>query len=153
VQVWSGASGASGNWDNHGNIANELPPMALATDKPCAALVKDLKARGMLDDLYALHKHAFRACKALGKAAERLEAREQQHIRLREGGAPVGALEHSTKKRKIGLDDDDEPRPTEARAELGDMETGAKPEDRDDRLVAEIDRLGEIDRFLAGCMP
>ena len=114
---------------------------------------KPRPARGMLDDLYALHKHAFRACKALGKAAERLEAREQQHIRLREGGAPVGALEHSTKKRKIGLDDDDEPRPTEARAELGDMEAGAKPEDRDDRLVAEIDRLGEIDRFLAGCMP
>ncbi len=50
VQVWSGASGATGNWDNHGNISTELPPMALATDKPCAALVKDLKARGMFDD-------------------------------------------------------------------------------------------------------
>ncbi len=50
VQVWSGASGAKDNWDNHGNIATELPPMALATDKPCAALVKDLKARGLLED-------------------------------------------------------------------------------------------------------
>ncbi len=50
VQVWSGASGAVGNWDNHGNISTELPPMAQATDKPCAALVKDLKARGLFDD-------------------------------------------------------------------------------------------------------
>ena len=50
VQVWSGAGGPTNNWDNHGNIANELPPMALATDKPCAALVQDLKARGMFED-------------------------------------------------------------------------------------------------------
>jgi len=50
VQVWSGAAGPTGNWDNHANIATELPPMALATDKPCAALVKDLKARGMFED-------------------------------------------------------------------------------------------------------
>lgn len=50
VQVWSGAAGPTGNWDNHGNIQGELPPIALATDKPCAALVKDLKARGLFDD-------------------------------------------------------------------------------------------------------
>ncbi len=50
VQVWSGAAGPTGNWDNHGNIAAELPPMALATDRPAAALVKDLRARGMFED-------------------------------------------------------------------------------------------------------
>jgi hypothetical protein len=50
VQVWSGAAGATGNWDNHANIANELPPMALATDKPAAALIRDLKSRGVLED-------------------------------------------------------------------------------------------------------
>jgi hypothetical protein len=50
VQVWSGAAGATGNWDNHANIANELPPMALATDKPAAALIRDLKYRGMFED-------------------------------------------------------------------------------------------------------
>ena len=36
VQVWSGAAGPTGNWDNHSNIANELPPIARATDKPIA---------------------------------------------------------------------------------------------------------------------
>jgi hypothetical protein len=50
VQVWSGAAGATDNWDNHGNIKTQLPPMALATDQPCAALVKDLKARGLFED-------------------------------------------------------------------------------------------------------
>src|SRR5439155_10844091 len=50
VQVWSGASGATNNWDNHGSIVRELPPMALQTDQPIAALLTDLKARGLLDD-------------------------------------------------------------------------------------------------------
>lgn len=50
VQVWSGAGGPTGNWDNHGNIATELPPRALETDQPVAALLEDLKSRGLLDD-------------------------------------------------------------------------------------------------------
>src|SRR6185369_5696476 len=50
VQVWSGMGGPTGNWDNHANIEKELPPMAAATDKPAAALVQDLKARGLLED-------------------------------------------------------------------------------------------------------
>jgi hypothetical protein len=50
VQVWSGAGGPKGNWDNHLNISTELPPMAAATDKPIAGLLKDLKTRGLLED-------------------------------------------------------------------------------------------------------
>jgi hypothetical protein len=50
VQVWSGAGGPTGNWDNHGSIVRELPPMARATDQPIAALLTDLKARGLTDD-------------------------------------------------------------------------------------------------------
>ncbi len=50
VQVWSGAGGATGNWDNHSNIEKELPPMAAATDGPTAALLQDLKARGLFED-------------------------------------------------------------------------------------------------------
>ena len=50
MQVWSGAGGPTNNWDNHGNIEKELPPMAAATDKPTAGLLRDLKSRGMLDD-------------------------------------------------------------------------------------------------------
>ena len=36
-------------WDNHTDIRKGLPAICKRTDKPAAALVKDLKARGMLD--------------------------------------------------------------------------------------------------------
>jgi Protein of unknown function (DUF1501) len=50
VQVWSGPQGAINNWDNHGNILTELPPIAASVDQPIAALFLDLKARGLLSD-------------------------------------------------------------------------------------------------------
>jgi hypothetical protein len=59
VQVWSGAGGPTGNWDNHTNIAKELPPMCAATDQPIAALLRDLKARGLLDDTLVLWSTEF----------------------------------------------------------------------------------------------
>ena len=37
-------------WDQHGNLRNDLKKNCENTDQACAALVKDLKARGMLDD-------------------------------------------------------------------------------------------------------
>ena len=50
VQVWSGAQGASSNWDNHSDVAKELPQQADQVDQPIAALVRDLKQRGMFED-------------------------------------------------------------------------------------------------------
>jgi hypothetical protein len=38
------------SWDQHGNLKHDLKKNCEDTDKPCAALVKDLKQRGMLDD-------------------------------------------------------------------------------------------------------
>src|SRR5437016_2296952 len=37
-------------WDHHGNLTNGLKAECGKTDKPAAALVRDLKARGMLED-------------------------------------------------------------------------------------------------------
>jgi hypothetical protein len=37
-------------WDHHGDIANAMPVAAQETDQATAALVTDLKQRGMLDD-------------------------------------------------------------------------------------------------------
>lgn len=59
VQVWSGAAGPTNNWDNHASISKELPPMCAATDKPVAALLKDLKARGLLDDTLVIWSTEF----------------------------------------------------------------------------------------------
>jgi hypothetical protein len=50
VQVWSGPGGSSGNWDNHTDISKELGSAARSMDQPAAALLSDLKARGLLDD-------------------------------------------------------------------------------------------------------
>lgn len=50
VQVWNGHGGGSGNWDNHGDIPKELGFIAATMDRPAAALLRDLKARGLLDD-------------------------------------------------------------------------------------------------------
>jgi len=50
VQVWSGMGGASKNWDNHTDIHNELPFIARSVDQPIAALVNDLKQRGLFED-------------------------------------------------------------------------------------------------------
>ena len=36
-------------WDHHGNILKSLPAACLKVDQPAAALVKDLKERGLLD--------------------------------------------------------------------------------------------------------
>lgn len=50
VQIWSGAAVLQGDWDSHRDINREHatlgPPMANGT----AALLKDLKQRGLLDD-------------------------------------------------------------------------------------------------------
>jgi hypothetical protein len=50
VQVWSGMGGPSKNWDNHSDIPNELPFIARSVDQPIAALLGDLKQRGMMED-------------------------------------------------------------------------------------------------------
>ena len=50
VQVWSGRDSSVNNWDNHGDIAKELGEIAKTMDQPAAALVKDLKSRGLLED-------------------------------------------------------------------------------------------------------
>ena len=38
------------SWDHHGNLTSGLKGSCGATDRPSAALVQDLKARGLLDD-------------------------------------------------------------------------------------------------------
>ena len=37
-------------WDQHGSLVRDLTKNCLDTDQACAALIKDLKQRGMLDD-------------------------------------------------------------------------------------------------------
>jgi hypothetical protein len=49
VQIYSGGSHNDANWDAHGDLEHNHNLHAGETDKPIAALIKDLKQRGMLD--------------------------------------------------------------------------------------------------------
>jgi hypothetical protein len=52
VQIWSGADNGfpRRNWDSHENLAKDHGELSTSMDKPTAALIKDLKSRGLLDD-------------------------------------------------------------------------------------------------------
>jgi hypothetical protein len=39
-----------GGWDHHGDIRGNLPRLCAQTDRPVAALIRDLRQRGLLDD-------------------------------------------------------------------------------------------------------
>ena len=41
-------------WDHHGGLRKRLPQRCAAVDRPIAALISDLKARGLLDDTLVL---------------------------------------------------------------------------------------------------
>ena len=61
VQVWSGADNGfpRRNWDSHEDIARDHGDMGRSMDRPAAALIKDLKARGLLDDTIVLWTTEF----------------------------------------------------------------------------------------------
>lgn len=56
VQVFS----AAGNpWDSHKDVKNEIADIASKTDSPSAALIKDLKQRGLLDETIVIWTGEF----------------------------------------------------------------------------------------------
>lgn len=61
LQLFSGADNGfpRRNWDSHEDIAKDHADMALSMDRPAAALLKDLEARGLLDDTVILWTTEF----------------------------------------------------------------------------------------------
>ena len=61
IQIWSGADNGHPrrNWDSHEELERDHAVMGRSMDKPCAALVKDLKQRGLLDDTVILWTTEF----------------------------------------------------------------------------------------------
>src|SRR5205085_6191683 len=49
VQLFSGGGPVSWQWDAHDNVVANHEKLARATDRPVAALLQDLKRRGLLD--------------------------------------------------------------------------------------------------------
>lgn len=50
IQVYSGGAHNDDNWDAHGDLVKNHGRLAKATDQPIAALLKDLKQRGLLEE-------------------------------------------------------------------------------------------------------
>ena len=98
VQVWSGSNGPTGNWDNHGSIIKELPPMTQATDQPTAALLNDLKARGLLDDTLLLWNTEF----------GRMPFSQGSEGRDHNGGASIGWMAGAGVKPGVAIGETDE---------------------------------------------
>lgn len=50
VQIYHGSNGGAGSWDAHGNLKNNHTGLCQQTDQPIAALLTDLKQRGLLEE-------------------------------------------------------------------------------------------------------
>lgn len=60
IQLWSGgAFGMDVHWDAHGNVSDNHRREAGKIDQPVAALLKDLRQRGMLDDTLVVWSGEF----------------------------------------------------------------------------------------------
>lgn len=61
VQVWNGADNGfpRRNWDSHEDLGRDHGAMGLGMDRPAAALIRDLKTRGLLDDTIILWTTEF----------------------------------------------------------------------------------------------
>jgi hypothetical protein len=61
VQLWSGADNGfpRRNWDSHEDLAKDHGEMGASMDRPAAALLIDLKRRGMLDDTIVIWTTEF----------------------------------------------------------------------------------------------
>ncbi|PYM16812.1 MAG: DUF1501 domain-containing protein [Verrucomicrobia bacterium] len=61
VQVWSGADNGfpRRNWDGHEDLARDHLDMGRSMDRPAAALIKDLKGRGLLEETIVMWTTEF----------------------------------------------------------------------------------------------
>ena len=61
VQVWSGADNGHPrrNWDSHEDLAKDHGELGRSMDVSCAAMIRDLKQRGMLEDTLLLWTTEF----------------------------------------------------------------------------------------------
>ncbi|KAA5540928.1 DUF1501 domain-containing protein [Roseiconus nitratireducens] len=85
------------NWDHHSNVAGRMPSQCQDVDRPCYALLEDLKQRGMLDDTLVIWGGEFgRTIYTQGKLSPENYGRDH-HPRcftmwMAGGGAKGGAI-------------------------------------------------------------
>lgn len=99
VQLWHGAGQP---WDNHENIKDNHQKLAGQLDQPIAALLTDLKQRGMLDDTLVLWGGEFGRTPTveLGAGGDPKQGRDHNHwgfsVWLAGGGIKGGTVYGAT---------------------------------------------------------
>jgi uncharacterized protein (DUF1501 family) len=83
-------------WDQHGDLVKDIKKNCLATDQACAALIKDLKQRGMLDETLVVWGGEFgRTPMVQGSSRDGREGRDHHPnafaMWLSGGGIKLGA--------------------------------------------------------------
>jgi hypothetical protein len=102
IQVWHGEGQP---WDNHDDIETGHRSLAAQCDRPIAALIKDLKQRGMLEDTLVIWGGEFGRTPAVelptpGANAGKMNGRDHNHygftMWLAGGGAKGGYVHGAT---------------------------------------------------------
>ncbi|MBP8256663.1 MAG: DUF1501 domain-containing protein [Opitutaceae bacterium] len=89
------------DWDHHGGLQDRLPSLTMDVDQPSAALVKDLKQRGLLDETLVIWGGEFgRTPYAQGNASREKYGRDHHgkafSIWMAGGGVKPGIVHGST---------------------------------------------------------
>ncbi len=107
--------GAGQPWDNHGSIVKRITSLAAESDQPIAALLTDLKSRGMLDDTLVIWGGEMgRTATTQGKAKNPATFGRDHHIDgftiwLAGGGFKPGHIHGSTDDFGMGVTSDPVP--------------------------------------------
>ena len=96
VQVFPPLKPSFQPWDNHSNIEGDLPAICSRTDQPSAALVKDLKQRGLLDEVIVMWTGEFGKLPITENAKGRDHNRHAFSLFMAGGGFKSGHIHGAT---------------------------------------------------------
>lgn len=87
-------------WDSHNNVPQQLPKQCMDTDQPTAALIRDLKQRGMLDETLIIWGGEFgRTIYSQGKLTDKVYGRDHHpscFTMWMAGGGVRGAMNYGS---------------------------------------------------------
>ena len=96
VQVFPPLKPSFQPWDNHSNLEKQLREICARVDQPSAALIKDLKQRGMLDDVIVQWTGEFGRLPITENANGRDHNRNAFSLLLAGGGFKAGHVHGAT---------------------------------------------------------
>ncbi|MEO6808082.1 MAG: DUF1501 domain-containing protein [Isosphaeraceae bacterium] len=94
VQIYSGGMENERSWDGHQDIAKNHAGFALETDQPIAALLTDLKARGLLDSTLVVWNGEFGRLPIVQKGGTGRDHNPHAFTTWMAGGGVKGGVHH-----------------------------------------------------------